>query len=82
MLHGEIVAVGILMQLHFNRMDESYVKEVRELMNHMQLPTTLAQLGVEPSAENLQLLVEYLIPSTGLCSADEPRLRQALAQII
>lgn len=82
MLHGEIVAVGILMQLHFNKMEESYVEEVRALMSHMQLPTTLTQLGVEPSEANLQVLVEYLIPSTGLIPADETRLRQALAQIV
>lgn len=82
MLHGEIVAVGILMQLHFNQMDENYISEVRALMGHMQLPTTLAQLGIEPTEENLQLLAEYLISSTGLCSADEPRLRRAFAEMI
>lgn len=82
MLHGEIVAVGVLMQLHFNQTSERDIKEVRALMVHMQLPTTLAQLGIEPNEENLRVLVEYLISSTGLCLADETRLRQALEQII
>ena len=82
MLHREIVAVGVLMQLHFNQTSERDIKEVRALMVHMQLPTTLAQLGIEPNEENLRVLVEYLISSTGLCLADETRLRQALEQII
>lgn len=81
MLHGEIVAVGILMQLKFNEMDESYVNQVRGLMRHMQLPTTLPQIGFDPTPEHIQLLVDYLIPGTALCAADEPRLREAIAQI-
>ena len=51
MLHGEIVAVGVLMQLHFNQTSERDINEVRALMVHMQLPTTLAQLGIEPNEE-------------------------------
>lgn len=81
MLHGEIVAVGILMQLKFNRMDDAYVLGVRELMAHMELPTRLSQLGMEPTPENLRLLVEYLIPATALSPADEPRLREAIDEI-
>ena len=81
MLHGEIVAVGILMQLKFNQMEESYVDSVRDLMRHMRLPTTLPEIGFTPNEENLQLLVDYLIPGTGLVPQDEPRLREAIAQI-
>ncbi len=81
LLHGEIVAVGILMQLKFNRMADAYVLGVRRLMAHMQLPTRLPDLGFEPTPENLQLLVDYLLPATGLSPADEPRLRAAIAEI-
>lgn len=81
MLHGELVAVGILMQLKFNRMPDAYVRQVRALMAHMQLPTRLADIGLAPTPENLQLLVDYLIPATALSPADEPRLREAIAEI-
>ena len=78
MLHGEIVAVGMLMQLKFNEMDASYISDVRALMEHMQLPVTLRQLGITPSAENLNILMDYLIPATALTQDDRPRLQTAL----
>ena len=78
MLHGEIVAVGMLMQLKFNEMDASYISDVRALMEHMQLPVTLRQLGITPSAENLNILMDYLIPATALTQDDRPRLQMAL----
>lgn len=78
MLHGEIVALGVLMQLKFNEMDASYISDVRALMEHMQLPVTLTQLGITPSAENLNILMDYLIPATALTQDDRPRLQMAL----
>ncbi len=81
-MHGEIVAVGILMQLKFNEMDQSYVDEVRSLMEHMNLPTTLRQIGFEPTDANIRLLLDYLIPSTALTVQDEPRLLEAIGQIL
>lgn len=47
-------------------------------MEHMQLPVTLTQLGITPSAENLNILMDYLIPATALTQDDRPRLQAAL----
>ena len=82
MLHGEIVAVGVLMQLKFNGMPDAYVAEVRALMRHMHMPLTLAGLGIEPSKENINILMDYLIPATALTEADRPRLADAMKVII
>lgn len=81
MLHGEIVALGVLMQLHFNKMEQSYVDSVRALMQHMGLPTRLPEIGFTVNEANVQLLVDYLIPSTALNPEDEPWLRESIAQI-
>lgn len=78
MLHGEIVALGVLMQLKFNEMDSSYIADVRALMQHMKLPVTLTQLGIVPTVENLNTLIDYLIPATALSEDDRPRLQSAL----
>lgn len=80
-LHGEIVAVGILMQLKFNQMNPHYINEVRELMQHMKIPTKLSEIGFTTNESNIRLLLDYLIPATALTAADEPRLREAITEI-
>ena len=81
-LHGEIVAVGVLMQIAFNEVHPVYLNEVRELMRHMGMPDTLNKLGFFPSDDNIESLLEYLISSTGLQSSDRPRLLRALRVIL
>lgn len=80
-LHGELVALGILMQLKFNRMDGRYIDQVRATMRHMNLPTTMPEVCFEPTEENIQRLVDYLMPATALPAEDEPRLREAIALV-
>lgn len=80
-LHGELVALGVLMQLKFNQMNSRYIDEVRNTMRHMGLPTTLPEACFDPTEANIQLLVDYLIPATALTAEDEPRLREAIALI-
>lgn len=82
MLHGEIVAVGVLMQLRFNDMEPEYIRNVRALMAHMGLPVTLKQLGIPETEKNLTILTDYLIGATGLCDLDIPRLRAAMEEIL
>ena len=80
MLHGEIVAVGVLMQMRFNGTEDD-CREVRELMRRMHMPMCLSDLGIAPTEENLQILMDYLIPATALTDEDRPRLAEALAAI-
>ena len=81
-MHGEIVAVGVLMQLKFNDMDRQYLEDVRKLMKHMQLPTTLPEICFTPTQENLDLLMNYLIAGTALSDADRPRLLTSINEIL
>lgn len=82
MLHGEIVALGVLLQLRFNEMDLEYIRSVRALMKHMGLPVTLAQLGIPPTEKTLKTLMDYLIDATGLTEADVSRLEAAMEEIL
>lgn len=82
MLHGEIVAVGVLMQLRFNEMEPEYIQNVRVLMAHMGLPVTLRQLGIPTTEKTVEILTDYLIGATGLTDADVPRLRNAMLEIL
>ncbi len=81
-LHGEIVAVGILMQMGFNEVHPVYLSEVRELMRYMKMPDTLDKLGFTQSGGSVELLLDYLISSTGLQDQDRPRLMRAVRLIL
>lgn len=61
-LHGEIVAVGQSMQLSFNG-QEDQIPALREMMASFGMPLTLADIGIEPTPENLQVLYDNLYHS-------------------
>ncbi len=57
-LHGEIVGVGILLQLRLeemknnNKLADQSIKQLSLLMEQLNLPTTIAQLGINVFEEN------------------------------
>lgn len=61
-VHGEIVAVGLFTQLYYNRLKEEK-EDLRAFMKAMDMPLTLAELGIPETEENLRILEEYLIDS-------------------
>lgn len=71
-LHGEIVAVALFAQLHYNRLD-SQAADLREFMRGMDMPLTLAELGIQPTEENLKVLEDYLIDSPYVAPGPESR---------
>lgn len=78
-LHGEIVAVALFAQLHYNQLD-SQAAELREFMRGMDMPLTLAELGIQPTDENLKVLEDYLIDSPYVAPGSESlaRLHEAM----
>ncbi len=65
-LHGEIVGVGILLQLKLeetkndNKLANQSIKQLLELMNKLNLPTTIAELGINVfENNNLQKISEF-----------------------
>lgn len=61
-LHGEVVAVGLLVQLVYNTEDEK-VAEFAGIMQKMGMPVTLEGIGIPPTKENFDLLY------TGMCKS-------------
>lgn len=82
-LHGEIVAVGVLMQMRFNRDSEEEYQKVLHMMETMHMPTKLKELGVEPTAENIAKLKEYNIMKNNIVREEDlARLDIAFEEIV
>ena len=82
-LHGEMVAIGLLVQLHYNGR-ENEVEPFRAGMRSHGMPTTLRDLGIEPTAENVAALYDKLVHSTAMAGTtpeEQERLTAALAVI-
>ena len=65
-LHGEIVGVGILLQLRLeetknnNKLANQSIKQLMVLMKKLNLPTTIADLGINVfENNNLQKIAEF-----------------------
>ena len=66
--HGEIVGVGLLLQLRLeemknnNKLAEQSIKQLLELMKKLNLPTTIAQLGINVfENQNLDKIAEFIL---------------------
>lgn len=82
-LHGEIVAVGLFCQLYFNGLQHEEA-ELRKMLETMEMPMSLGDLGVEPSEKNLDMLEEYIVSSRHYKSndpADRQRLHEAIREM-
>ena len=65
-LHGEIVGVGLLLQLRLeemknkNKLADQSIKQLLELMKNLNLPTNISQLGIDVfKNQNLDKLAEF-----------------------
>ena len=83
-LHGEIVAVGIPLQLYFNGASSEEISEVRSLMEYMNMPLSLTEIGFDVSSkESRKALVDYLIDSTvDVNEKDRDKLERGLDLIV
>jgi glycerol dehydrogenase-like iron-containing ADH family enzyme len=82
-LHGEIVGVGLLMQMAYNQtLDQA--SPFRAFLRRHGAPACLAQIGISPTESNVSVLREA-IKATCLVGPDDQsrrRLDQAFEQII
>lgn len=74
-LHGEIVGVGILMQLRFNKADDS---SFRTLLADLGAPDSGAALGVELAPSQLEVLIDWLARVTDVPQASRAVLADAI----
>ena len=69
-LHGEIVAVGLFAQLHYNRLDAER-EALKAFMRGMDMPLTWQELGIPATEENLKTIEAHLIDSPYVAPGEE-----------
>lgn len=80
-LHGELVAVGILAQLHANGLPEEKIHQVRDFYQSIQIPVTLEQLGVGLSNSDFEILQKELSVHSGVRQEYVPRVYEAVQSV-
>ena len=82
-MHGEIVAVGMIPQLYFNE-DYKEINNLIEYMKSFNMPTTLKEIGIEPSKENVDKIKQYLLDSPYIEDREDnvTKLDEALKTIL
>lgn len=78
-LHGELVGVGLIMQMYYNGCTDGQVRELREFMEEMEMPLTLSDIHFPDSEHSRSRLVDYLSEKTLV--TDRCRLEHALGSI-
>ncbi len=70
-LHGEIVAVGILIQMVFNQSPQKDIDEIYDLMRFMNMPLKFKDLNYEITEESLGFFTEKLAQATNITAGEE-----------
>lgn len=79
--HGEIVALGLRIQMAFNNADAGEMETFEHMMRDMKLPMTLRDIGIGPTDENVDLLVKYCVQTNHMTRRDAQRLAELYEQI-
>ncbi len=72
-LHGEIVGIGLIVQLAFNGLD---YQAIQNLLKNMKLPVNLSDIGIEPTEQNVNRLFERLYETGNIDTTDENALEK------
>lgn len=81
-LHGEIVAVGILVQMLFNGEERKEVDRFRSILQKYKLPVTLKEIGFDQNPGEIEKLTDYLLKETGCNETHKAKLVKCLEYII
>ena len=65
-LHGERVAFGVLVQLAFENAPMDEIRHILKYMDMVGLPMTLADVGVEATAENIDVMTKKMVYENAL----------------
>lgn len=65
-LHGEIVAVGVIIQMVFNQAPEKDLQKIIDLMTAFEMPLTMSDLGFTATQENIDLFMRELIHAASI----------------
>lgn len=81
-LHGEIVSVGMMIQLTMNGASAEETKRFTDIASDLRVPLSLRQLEIQPSAHTLDQIYESLVLRfAGLSDSQKKQLCKALEVI-
>lgn len=78
-LHGELVAVGVLVQMYYNQDTPEEIEAVRSLMLDLDMPVTLRDVDYEPTEENMRSLAQAICDG---CNITKPQEQEVILQAI
>ena len=82
-LHGEIVAVGVLIQMAFNQDAPEEIDNIRNLMKLMDIPLDLKSINFDCSESNIKLFTEVLATVSKITTkAELDLLAKAIKSVI
>ncbi len=82
-MHGEIVAVGLLVQMRYNGFSKDEIEPVRSAMKSMNMPCILKDLNYEPSNDNLLFYIDHIAEDSNIRTpAEKSRLAEAVKEIL
>jgi Glycerol dehydrogenase and related enzymes len=82
-LHGEIVGVGLILQMYFNEMPKEEINRIRNSMKEMQMPCNFRDLNYAESKENISLFLDIVCSECSITSAGEKsKLEKVLNEIL
>lgn len=82
-LHGEMVAVGLLIQMAYNNAAKEEIQAVRDLMRDMDMPLTLKDLEYDRSPEDLEFFLQTIAKNANVTEPDDlAHLRGAMGEAL
>lgn len=76
-LHGELVGLGIPLQLGVNGVSSGEIQDIRDFLKGIGVPVTLSEIGISGDEATLEQLTDYILNAT---DKDDPKLRKAIRE--
>ena len=82
-LHGEMVAVGVLIQMAYNGETKERIEEVRSLMRDLDMPLTLQDLEYDTGDESIAFFTKIIGTDANVTTAEDmARVRECVNQVL
>lgn len=81
-LHGELVAVGLLVQMAYNGYPDAEIQKVKDLMSYMHMPLNLHDICYDTSSESLDQYKQYVMNACDINGADNVKLLEKAIGLI
>jgi glycerol dehydrogenase len=82
-LHGEIVSVGIRLQMCVNGLGAKEIDEAERFLSSLGAPVAMRDIEIDPTPGNIEIIYKYIVENMGLTEDwMQDRLRYGLEKVI